>query len=361
MARFNNGFSRCFEALQPQVLGMKIALDVMGGDHAPQNPVGGLKLALESLPQLEKVFLVGVPEVIERELAAQGISNPKIEIVPASQVVDMSDSGLDAVRKKKDSSISRAVDLVKDGKADAVVSAGHTGAAVTASLIKLRTLPHIERPAIASIMPSLTRRWVLIDAGANPDSEPQHLVQNAIMGTAFARHVLGCAAPSVGLMSNGTEEEKGNALTKETAKLLRHTKGIHFIGNVEGHDVWESPPDVVVCDGFTGNIILKNAEALAHAMFAMIKREIMAGTITKLGAMLAKPAFKRVHRQTSADEAGGMPLLGLNGITIIAHGGASPLAMKNAIRQACESIEHQIAPHIETAATQHSILNHAHA
>lgn len=340
---------------------MKIALDVMGGDHAPQNPIGGVKLALETLPQVEKIFLVGMPDVIERELKAQGVSSPKLEIIPASQIVDMSDSGLDAVRKKKDSSISRAVDLVKEGKADAVVSAGHTGAAVTASLIKLRTLPHIERPAIVAIMPSLTKNWLLIDAGANPDSEPQHLVQNAIMGTAFARHVLGRAEPVVGLMSNGTEEEKGNALCKETGKLLRHTKGLNFRGNVEGHDIWEDPPDVVVCDGFTGNIILKTAEALAHAMFAMIKREIMAGTVTKIGAMLAKPAFKRVHQQTSADEAGGMPLLGLNGITIIAHGGASPYAMKNAIRQACESIKHQINPHIEAAATQHSILNHAHA
>jgi glycerol-3-phosphate acyltransferase PlsX len=253
------------------------------------------------------------------------------------------------------------VDLVKEGKADAVVSAGHTGAAVTASLIKLRTLPHIERPAIVAIMPSLTKNWLLIDAGANPDSEPQHLVQNAIMGTAFARHVLGRTDPVVGLMSNGTEEEKGNALCKETGKLLRHTKGIHFRGNVEGHDIWEDPPDVVVCDGFTGNIILKSGEGLAHAMFAMIKREIMAGTMTKIGAMLAKPAFKRVRSLTNADEVGGMPLLGLNGITIIAHGGASPYAMKNAIRQACESIKHQINPHIEAAATQHSILNHAHA
>jgi glycerol-3-phosphate acyltransferase PlsX len=341
---------------------MKIALDVMGGDHAPQNPIGGVKLALETLPQIEKIFLVGVPEVMEREMAAQGLKmSPKLEIVPASQVVDMSDSGLDAVRKKKDSSISRAVDLVKDGKADAVVSAGHTGAAVTASLIKLRTVSHIERPAIASIMPSLTKNWILIDAGANPDSEPAHLVQNAIMGHAFAQHVLGIAHPVVGLMSNGTEEEKGNALTKETAKLLRHTPGINFRGNVEGHDIWEDPPDVVVCDGFTGNIILKSAEALAHSMFAMIKREILASSLpVKIGAKLARPAFKRVHQKTNADEAGGMPLLGLNGITIIAHGGASAYAMKNAIRQACESIKHQVNPHIIAAATAHSIHLHSH-
>lgn len=340
---------------------MKIALDVMGGDHAPQNPIGGVKLALDSLPALTKLFLVGVPEVVESELKRQGVASPKIEIVPASQVVDMSDSGLDAVRKKKDSSIARAVDLVKDGKADAVVSAGHTGAAVTASLIKMRTLRHIERPAIASIMPSLTKQWILIDAGANPDSEPPHLVQNAIMGSAYARHVLGRENPSVGLMSNGTEEEKGNALCKETGKLLRKTPGLNFIGNVEGHDVWEDPPDVVVCDGFTGNVILKNAEALAHAIFGMVKREIHSSLRTKLGGLLARPAFKRVHKNTSPDEVGGMPLLGLNGITIISHGGASALAMKNAIRQACESIKHQVNPHIEAAATAHSIALHVQA
>lgn len=340
---------------------MKIALDVMGGDHAPQNPMGGVKLALETLPQLEKLFLVGVPELIEREMQAQGIpASSKLEIVPATQVVDMHDSGLDAVRKKKDSSIARAVDLVKEKKADAVVSAGHTGAAVTASLIKLRTLPHIERPAIAAIMPSMTTQWLLIDAGANPDSLPEHLVQNALMGSAYAKHVLGRDNPRVGLMSNGTEEEKGNALCKETAKLLRNTPGIHFIGNVEGHDLWETPPDVVVCDGFTGNIILKTSEALAHALFGMIKTEIVSSTRTKIGGMLAKPAFKRIHKKTSADEAGGMPLLGLNGITIIAHGGASAYAMKNAIRMACDTISHQVNPHIEAAISQH-LLIHANA
>lgn len=336
---------------------MKIALDVMGGDHAPQNPMGGVKLALETLPQIEQIFLVGVPEVIEREMRAQGISSPKLEIVPAHQVVDMTDSGLDAVRRKKDSSISRAVDLVKDGRADAVVSAGHTGAAVTASLIKLRTLPHIERPAIAAIMPSVTQSWVLIDAGANPDSLPEHLVQNALMGSAYARHVLGRENPRVGLMSNGTEEEKGNTLCKETAKLLRTTPGIHFIGNVEGHDLWQEPPDVVVCDGFTGNIILKTSEALAEALISMIKGEIMASKVTMIGGKLAKPAFKRVHKRISADEAGGMPLLGLNGITIIAHGGASAYAMKNALRMACDTFAQQINPHIETTVSQHLLIH----
>ncbi len=332
---------------------MKIALDVMGGDHAPQNPVGGVKLALPELPQMEKLYLVGIPEVIQKELDKQNVSDPRLEIIAASQIVEMCDSGLDAVRRKKDSSISRAVDLVKEGRADAVVSAGHTGAAVTASLIKMRTLPGVERPAIASVMPSMTKHWVLIDAGANPDSEPQHLVQNAIMGAAYAQHVLGRHAPKVGLMSNGTEEDKGNALCKEASKLLRATTGIHFLGNVEGHDIWEDPPDVVVCDGFTGNILLKTSEALAHAIFGMVKQEIMRSARTKLGGILAKPAFKRVHQKTNADEYGGMPLLGLNGITIISHGGASPYAMKNALRMACETISHRVNPHIEEAVRKH--------
>ncbi len=336
---------------------MKIALDAMGGDNAPQNPIGGLKLALAELPELERVYVVGKPDIVRGELDRQAVSDPRIEIVAASQTVDMSDSGLAAVRRKKDSSISRAVDLVKERKADAVVSAGNTGAAVTASLIKLRTLPGVNRPAIASVMPSISGNWVLIDAGANPDSEAEHLVQNAIMGTAYARHVLGRKNPQVGLMSNGTEEEKGNALCKEAGKLLRRTGGIRFIGNVEGHDLWDSPPDVVVCDGFTGNILLKTSEGLARAIFGMMKAEIGSSARTRIGGLLARPAFKRVHTRTNADEYGGMPLLGLNGITIIAHGGASPYAMKNALRAACRAVSHEINPHIEEAVQKHALVH----
>jgi glycerol-3-phosphate acyltransferase PlsX len=246
------------------------------------------------------------------------------------------------------------VDLVKEGKAQAVVSAGHTGAAVTASLIKLRTLPGVDRPAIASIMPSVGKYWVLIDAGANPDAEPAHLFQNGLMGAAYARQVLGRENPEVGLMSNGTEEEKGNALCKEAGTLFRSAGGrLNFRGNVEGHDIWHNPPDVVVTDGFTGNVLLKTSEALAHAIFDMVKTEIHATFRTRVGGMLAKPAFKRVHTKTNADEYGGMPLLGLNGITIIAHGGASPVAIKNALRMACESLKHEVSPHIVAAVKNH--------
>jgi glycerol-3-phosphate acyltransferase PlsX len=339
---------------------MKIALDAMGGDHAPENIVHGAVLALREYDCITRLYLTGDTPRVEAELKKHACNDSRIEIVHTTQVVDMADSGLDAVRKKKDSSISRAVDLVKDGKAQAIVSAGHTGAAVTASHIKLRTLPGVDRPAIASIMPSLTKYWILIDAGANPDAEPEHLFQNALMGAAYARHVLGRQNPEVGLMSNGTEEEKGNALCKEARTHFRNAPGeLNFRGNVEGHDIWHNPPDVVVTDGFTGNILLKSSEALAHAIFAMVKTEIHAGLLTKIGGLLAKPAFKRVHTKTNADEYGGMPLLGLNGITIISHGGASPHAMKNAIRMACESIRHEVNPHIVAAIKLHhdSILS----
>jgi glycerol-3-phosphate acyltransferase PlsX len=333
---------------------MKIALDAMGGDHAPENIVHGAVLALREYPHISQLFLTGDTARIEAVLKTHACNDARIEIVHTTQIVDMDDSGLDAVRKKKDSSVSRAVDLVKDGKAQAIVSAGHTGAAVTASLIKLRTLPGVDRPAIASIMPSLGKHWVLIDAGANPNAEPAHLVQNAIMGAAYARHVLGRENPEIGLLSNGTEEEKGNALCKETRTLLRNAGAqINFRGNVEGHDIWHHPPDVVVTDGFTGNILLKSSEALAHAIFDMVKTEIHAGLRTKIGGLLAKPAFKRVHKKTNADEYGGMPLLGLNGITIISHGGASAFAMKNALRMACESIRHEVNPHIVAAIKTH--------
>jgi phosphate acyltransferase len=339
---------------------MKIALDAMGGDHAPENIVHGAVLALREYESITRLYLTGDTPRIEAELKKHTCDDSRIEIVHTTQVVDMDDSGLAAVRRKKDSSVSRAVDLVKEGKAQAIVSAGHTGAAVTASLIKLRTLPGVERPAIASIMPSLTKHWILIDAGANPDAEAEHLFQNGLMGAAYARHVLGRENPEIGLMSNGTEEEKGNALCKETRTLFRNAPSeVNFRGNVEGHDIWHNPPDVVVTDGFTGNILLKSSEALAQAIFDMVKTEIHAGFLTKIGALLAKPAFKRVHAKTNADEYGGMPLLGLNGITIISHGGASARAMKNALRMACESIRHEVNPHIIAAVKLHHDSNTA--
>ena len=325
---------------------MKIALDAMGGDYAPKNLVDGAVLALREYSHLTKLFLVGDTPQIEAGLKSNGCSDPRIEIVHSTQVVGMGDSGIDAVRRTKDSSISRAVDLVKSGAADAVVSAGHTGAAVTASLIKLRTLPGIDRPAIASIMPTETNRFVLIDAGANPDPKPENLVENAIMGAAYSRHVLGYLNPRIGLMSIGTEEAKGNEFTTKAFELLKKS-GLNFCGNVEGHDLFENPVEVVVCDGFTGNVVLKTCEAIAHAIFAWVRNEVVkGGLLTQIGGKLVKPALSVIKRKTSADEVGGSPLLGVNGITIIAHGGSSPMAVKNAIRAAAESISLQLNPHI---------------
>ncbi len=327
---------------------MKIALDAMGHDDGPPKLVEGAALALRDFPDIEKLFLTGDTARIEAELKRIGCTDRRVEIVHCTQVVEMGDSAVDAVRRKKDSSVSRAVDLVKKGDAEAIVSAGHTGAAVAASTIKLRTLPGIDRPGIAATMPTETNLFVLIDAGANTDPTPLQMLQNAIMGTVYSRHVLGYSNPRVGLMSIGTEDEKGNDFTRETFEMLK-TSGLNFRGNVEGHDLFENPVEVVVADGFTGNIVLKTSEAIAHAIFRWVKHEIKQGVITSLGGLLAKPALKRIHQKTNSDEYGGMPLLGVNGVCIIAHGGSSPLAIRNAIRMACESIRHQVNPHIVEA------------
>lgn len=325
---------------------MKIALDAMGHDEGPAKLVEGAALALRDFTEITKLFLTGDTPRLEAELKRIGCNDGRIEITHCTQVVEMHDSGLDAVRKKKDSSVSRAVDLVKSGEAEAVVSAGNTGAAVTASTIKLRTLPGIERPAIAALMPTETgTHFVLCDAGANPDPTPQQLEDNAIMALAYCEHVLERKNPRAGLISNGTEEFKGNERTLAAHGLLK-ASGLNFHGNVEGHDIFGGVVDVVVTDGFTGNVLLKTSEALAKSIFRLLKRELMANPIRKAGALLCKPAFRAVHHVTNADEYGGMPLLGLHGVTIIAHGGSSPYAIKNAIRMACETVGHRLNPHI---------------
>jgi glycerol-3-phosphate acyltransferase PlsX len=327
---------------------MKIALDAMGHDEGPRKLVEGAALALRDFPDITRLYLTGDTPRLESELQRLGCNDRRIEIVHATQVVEMNDDAAWAVRRKKDSSVSRAVDLVKDGTAAAVVSAGHTGACVTAAKVKLRTLAGIERPGIAATMPTETNLFVLIDAGANTDPTPQQMLQNAVMGSVYSRHVLGYENPRVGLMSIGTEDEKGNDFTRETFELLK-ASGLTFRGNVEGHDLFENPVEVVVADGFTGNIVLKTSEAIAHAIFRWMKHEITKGVLTSLGGLLAKPALKRIHQKTNSDEYGGMPLLGVNGVCIIAHGGSSPFAVRNAIRMAVESIRHEVNPHIVRA------------
>src|ERR1700704_4345893 len=324
---------------------MKIALDAMGGDFGPPNLVAGAALALREYPHISKLFLGGDTAQIEAELRRLGCNDSRIEIVHSTQVVEMSDRAWSAVRRKKDSSISRAVDLVKHDKADAVVSAGHTGAAVAASAIKLRTLPGIDRPGIAAVLPTETNVFVLIDAGANIDARPEHLVQYAFMGTVYSRHVLGYKNPKVGLISLGEEDVKGNEMTKEVFKMLKKSS-LNFVGNIEGRHLFEDPVEVVVCDGFVGNVILKTCESIAVAIFKWLKHELMRTTKRKVGAFLAKSAFLEIKDKTNYEEYGGSPLLGVNGICIIAHGASTPLAIKNALRVAAESIEQQVNPHI---------------
>jgi glycerol-3-phosphate acyltransferase PlsX len=324
---------------------MRVALDAMGGDHAPQNCVAGAVMAVQEFPKLEKLFLVGDETRIRAELDKHKCEDPRIEIVHSTQVVEMSESAVEGVRRKKDSSISRAVDLVKHREADAVVSAGHTGAAVAATTIKLRTLEGVDRPGIAALLPTETNLCVLIDAGANTDARPDHMLQYAIMGAVFSRHVLGYTNPAIGLMSIGGEDAKGSEFTKDIFKLLR-ASGLNFRGNIEGHDLFQNPVEVVLCDGFTGNVVLKSCEATAEAVFHWLKHELKRTPLRLLGAYLAQGAFRTLKKRTNYEEYGGSPLLGVDGICIIAHGSSSALAIKNAIRVAMESIESKINPRI---------------
>lgn len=330
---------------------MKVALDAMGGDHAPAVNIGGAIDALRLYPKLRHLFLVGDQTILEAECAKQGLDlkDARVSIVHAPEVIGMSEPGAKTVRRKKQSSISIAMDLVKDGHADAFVSAGNTGAAVAAATLKLRTLPGIDRAGIASGLPNEYGLCNILDAGANPEAKPEHLVAYALMGTAFARHVLGKPDPKVGLMSNGEEDEKGTTFTKETFALLKQTPGINFIGNIEGHDLFETELDVVVCDGFTGNVVLKSCEATAKAVSKWLKTEIKASPIRILGALLAKGAFKALKAKSSYETYGGSPLLGVNGVVIIAHGSSSALAVQNAIRVGLETVGSRVNPHIESA------------
>jgi glycerol-3-phosphate acyltransferase PlsX len=326
---------------------MKIALDVMGGDHAPAAMIEGAMLALEdSGIDVEKLFLVGDETAVEEELSYLSYAHSKIEVVHSEQVVEMHESAVKSVRQKKKSSISVAVDLVKSGDCQAVVSAGNTGAAVAASTIKLRNIPGVERAGIASPLPNENGPCNIVDAGANVDSKPSHLLGYAIMGSVYARHVQGKKNPIVGLMSVGEEDSKGTDFTREVFGLLEES-GLNFIGNVEGHDLFETPVDVVVCDGFVGNVVLKSCEATAKAMFKWLKEDIKATPIRKMGALIAKEAFKATRERGNYETYGGSPLLGVNGICIIGHGSSSPRAVKNAIRVASEAVSHHVNPHIE--------------
>ena len=317
---------------------MRIALDVMGGDHGCAVAVKGVKLALEADSRITAVLLVGQEDKIRSAFREVGLTDARAQVVHASEVLTMDDSPVEGIRKKKDSSLVRAIELAREGKADAIISPGNTGALVAGSM-KLRRLEGVERPAIAARMPSRTADFVLLDAGANPVCEPQHLAQFAVMGDVYAREILGLAKPRVGVLSNGSEESKGNDLTREAARLCA-LLDLNYIGYVEGFDLFNDVVDVVVADGFTGNVVLKTAESLGYAMMQMLKTELSTNPLRRFGAVLSQGAFRSLKRRLDPEVYGGAVLLGLNGNVIKCHGSSRERAFMNAIRIAVEEVQH---------------------
>ncbi len=321
---------------------MKIAIDAMGGDFAPEQNIVGVKLALDEFPDVSSFQLVGDQKIIEEELKKHALStnNSRIEIIHASQTITMEDSASAAIRKKKDSSMSVAAKLISDKKANAVVSAGHTGAAVSATVVFNRMLPGIDRPGIASVFPAPKGPFIMLDIGANVDCKPLHLAQYAILGEAYSRIMLNIKNPRVGILSNGSEAGKGNELTRESSRILQSLP-IRFLGNVEGADLFGNKVDVVLCDGFLGNVVLKCCESLAKAISGILKENLKKSPVRMAGALLSKNAFLELKELTDHQEYGGAPLLGIDGICIIAHGSSSAKAIKNAIRVATEMIKNK--------------------
>ncbi len=320
----------------------------MGGDHAPQVTVSGAARALNAYPEIDRIFLVGDEAAVHDALNKQGISHPRLEVVHASEVVGMDESGLKAVRRKRNSSLNVAADMVKVGEAEAIVSAGNTGAMVASCRVKLRCLAGIEMPGIASPLPNFHGPNNILDAGANVNAKPVHLLHYALMGAVYAREVQGIKEPLVGLMSVGEEDEKGTDFTREVFSLLKEAP-IQFIGNVEGHDLFSTRLHVTVCDGFVGNVILKTAEATAKMVKQRLGEAVRANPLTLVGGLMIKPAFDRVKSKTSYDRVGGSPLLGVKGVAIIGHGSSNEIAIMNAIRVASESIRHEVNPQIGEA------------
>jgi len=323
---------------------IRIALDALGSDNSPQSEVEGAILAAEE--GYGRIILVGDEERIRQELARHRRGLSDIEIQHASEVIGMEDSPAASVRRKKDSSISVAANLVKERRADCLVSAGNTGAVVCATSLKWGLIPGIERPGIAIVFPTLKGPCLLIDVGANIDPKPTHLFQYGLMGMTYSKHVLGRDNPRVGLLNIGEEETKGTDFIKETHQLLSQGK-MNFIGNVEGRDIFMGESDVIVCDGFVGNVALKVSESVAHAFTEFLKRHIRKSLVAKIGALFLRGAFRDLKKEVDYAEYGGAPLLGVNGVCTICHGASSSKAIKNAIRFAAESIKHNITIHIE--------------
>lgn len=325
---------------------MKITVDGMGGDHAPQVVAAG---AVEAAREWDfEIILVGDEPLLRAELKKHGKVPQNLSVRHAGSFVRMDESAAIAIRKKKDASISVCADMVKEGAADAIVTAGHTGAAVVASTLKLRLLEGVERAGIGVLFPTLTTPTFLIDAGANLDTKAVNLYQYAVMGETYYRTLLKKEKPSVGILNVGEEETKGMEYIKEAGRLLGQSR-LHFIGNVEGRDIFRGSVDIVVCDGFVGNVVLKVSESIGDVAGRLLKMELKKSWVRMLGALLAKPAFEALKKKMDYSEYGGAPLLGIDGICIISHGSSNVKAIKNAIRVASEFVKHEVNQHIVEA------------
>jgi len=320
---------------------MRIAVDVMGGDHGCAVVIEGAKRALESGSNITALHLVGRESEIHAALAHAGLRDRRVHVVHASDFLTMDDKPARALRKKRDSSIARAIGLIHDGKADAAVSLGNTGGIFAAATIKLGRISGVDRGGIATVIPTPDHRFVLLDSGANIECKPIHLAHYAVMGSIYAREVLGYKSPRVGILSIGTEDTKGNELTLGAFGLCQQID-IDFIGNIEGHDLFKGGVDVVVCDGFVGNIVLKTCESLAGAIFSMLRSELNKNPKRQLGALLVHNAFRGIKRRLDPELHAGAPLLGFNGAVIKTHGSARERAVMNAIRIAAETVEHHV-------------------
>ena len=343
----------------------RIALDAMGGDYAPEQIViGGVEAAL-GVPDT-KILLVGQMAPIQAELerlpsdlkkaAQEAIEKGTLEIVHAPDVAEMDESPVDAVKKKKDCSINVAMRLVKEGRADAFVSAGNSGAVATSAILILGRIPGVKRPAIATVMPNRNpkRPLLVLDAGANMDCHPEWLVQFAIMGNAYSKAVLKRGVPAVGLVSIGTEDCKGNEMTKATFPLLKEVSDINFVGNIEGKDLYKGHIDVAVCDGFVGNVVLKTTESIAKAIVYWLKKECFKGPLRFLGALLLRGAFHSLKRQLDPDIYGGAPLLGVAGAVIIGHGSSSHKAIYYAVKAGVAAATNDVTGLIQKAVAEHA-------
>jgi phosphate acyltransferase len=311
---------------------MRIAVDVMGGDHGSAGVIDGVKIALQADAKISQLFLVGKEDEIRAGLARAQLSDPRVKIVHASEVLTMEDKPVEGLKKKKDCSILRAVELVKEKQADAIISQGNTGGIIAASHIRLRPLEGVERPAIAVVMPAIKGEWVLLDGGANSETTPNQLAQSAVMGSAYCQLMLKHTSPKVGILSNGSEEIKGNDLTRAALVLCRKLD-LNFVGYVEGPDMFSGNVDVVIADGFVGNIVLKTIEGMGKAIQQILKSELTSNPVRKLGAFIAQNGLRGLKSRMNPDAHGGAQVLGLNGNVIKVHGSAKAIVIANAVRQ----------------------------